>query len=226
MGSPLLTASVIAEFAIRGVEGAHYLYLSLQNAIGVLRSYRNEVAWGAISNSLDVHRITQTFRREASDAEPNTLVLAATVFGMLGGLSAASAPIAGTFGFLSGMLAFAGNANPPKAPKTENFEGKLATTVQQSFEMTDNRVNEIINTLIGVEGFDQKLIPVEMTKQSFDNSVINALAGGQWLTNDPGRDLKSTVKKSVHMMVSRLYAISFKLITTSFFLHTISPAWV
>lgn len=206
-GSPLLTVCFIDEFADKGVEGAYYLLLSLQNAIGVMRSVRDYLVENAVKEHLNVPQITDDFRKEASDAEPNVLALTSATFAMMGGAVAPIAPVAGVTGFASGMLSAISSFDSLTPDKTKDFEGKLADIVLKAFQSAQDKVDDIIGALVGEEGKDQELIPQEMRKQSFDNAAISALGDGQWLSDDPGQGVRESIETAYTRHVSQFLSL-------------------
>lgn len=199
--------SMLYRRVCRQVEGAYYLLLSLQNAIGVMRSVRDYLVEDAVKEHLNVPQITSDFRKEASDAKPNVLALTSATFAMMGGAVAPVAPVAGVAGFASGMLSAMGSADSPKPDETEDFEGKLADLVLKAFKSAQDKVDDIIGALVGEEGKDQELIPQEMRKQLFDNAAINALGDGQWLSDDPGQGVKESIETVYTKHVSQFLSL-------------------
>lgn len=205
--NPLLTVCSTGDFADKGVEGAYYLLLSLQNAIGVMRSVREYLVEDAVKEHLNVPQITDDFRKEASEEEVDVLALTSAMFAMMGGAVAPIAPLAGAAGFASGMLSAASALEAPEPDKTEDFEGRLADMVLKVFQSAQDKVDDIIGAMVGEEGKDQDLIPQEMQKQSFDNAAINALADGQWLSDDPGQGVKESLDTAYIRHVSQFLSL-------------------
>ena len=189
------------------MEGAYYLLLSLQNVISFMHSVRGYLVEDAVKEHLNIPQITNNFRKEASDAEPNVLVLTSATFAMMGGAVAPIAPVAGVTGFASGMLNAMNSAGSLKPDETKDFEGKLADVVLKVFKSAQDKVADIIGALVGEEGKDQELIPQEMRKPLFDNAAINALGDRQWLSDDPDQGVKESIETAYTKHVSQLLSL-------------------
>lgn len=109
------------------MEGAYYLLLSLQNVISFMHSVRGYLVEDAVKEHLNIPQITNNFRKEASDAEPNVLVLTSATFAMMGGAVAPIAPVAGVTGFASGMLNAMNSAGSLKPDKQKTLRANLQT---------------------------------------------------------------------------------------------------
>lgn len=205
-GSTLLTTRFIADYMDAGHGGAYYLFYSLQKVREYFKTLRSALVIDTISQILNVPQIIKDFKMEDSDDNPNVWGIISGGFSVLAGTSP---HIAGPAGAAAAFTSIIGSL-PDKAASEGDLEAKLSESIEHAFDETNKMIDDVTGAIFGQEGKNQDLIPKEMTKQAWDNTVVNALGDGQWLLKNvnvdwDGSRLEDRMEGMYNNMVSALF---------------------
>ncbi|PGH27049.1 hypothetical protein AJ80_01235 [Polytolypa hystricis UAMH7299] len=171
------------------VAGAYHLYYSIQQARSFFTSFHERIQDNAIKEILDIEQVIADLKWRDSDDFPPVFALLAGAFTMISGATPFNAWVSGTTSFLGGAASFISSL-PADSNDDGDYSARLAAFVKQGFVALNEHVDTVTAVLFGDDP-DQDKIPAEMQKQSFDNAIVRAFGDGQWLLQNPTKNLKS-----------------------------------
>ena len=199
-----LTIGFIDDYVEAGHGHAYLLFYQLEKIRNYFSTLENALDRETMKKQLELPQMAEDFKSKKPDEQPEVFGIVSASFGLIGAMVPQVAGPAGVVGSLSGLVGAATKEeNEPDVDYGE-LHAMLSLKLEDAFTKISNRMQEIVFAIFGEEGYDQALIPAEMTKQSWDNSVVNVLGDGQWLIAHASDGVDELVDSMYTTLVSQL----------------------
>lgn len=212
----------IDEFEEKGWPGVFYIMSAMKNVHTYFSAYLTKMDEMNEELKTDVDSLVKQFGKDVPKYKDlNIGTLFAAALGVASGATAAFAPVSGALGAASGIASIAGQVfkeTPKSLPEIQDDTAVVLKEIIQGYvEAAKGEVNMIMDSMFG-KGPGEDVIPKQMKFNGGENTdgwvhaITYVLGDGQWLSNDPVKEMGGGLDKMFEETRRRLVSVQRPLV--------------